>query len=459
MLDIIHNNSPEQELVKRISGLPDIAGAQDSFAVVYEFEQYYLTPRSPIRLLAIYELYRQQSGAVKVVAGVTQKVSEAIDLLRNNTAAPADLAELLEFVFMDISAPVTLQPVSINKPWGREVWYTGMEDRGHSCVTDGRHSTPLAWWLSVASESLQGPRQQSINLLKILDPLPDEVYGDLYFELHEKKQEVYVVTHVDSQAWPEGKGGIRFGFNQKLRAACASDDDFKNRYLKAVFDYEQVRREIDRIFDEFRQKNGIAVDEPLDANVLKAWHKKLPKPLISKELELRGGMNSFTDIRQLTVGDVVKVPCYTPHALQHGVRTIEFQTPVYERKILSFAQKVLTQNHWDTNEAATMMNLDAPADATLATVESSPSHKLENIVNFDDFRVFRLTLESGAEWKIPESGQYGLLMGVQGVTECANGHVQKQEQASLLPACRNALQIINHSEQTAILLFAEPCHN
>ena len=71
----------------------------------------------------------------------------------------------------------------------------------------------------------------------------------------------------------------------------------------------------------------------------------------SEEKNLRQEMNSFTSMHTLRVGDVISIPTYTPHALQHGVRAIEFQTPHYERQILSFAQKVLTQSDWDTESA------------------------------------------------------------------------------------------------------------
>ena len=89
---------------------------------------------------------------------------------------------------LNLSAPLLLQTVSISKPWGREIWYTGIEERGVSRVTDGLFSAPLSWVLSVAPEHLVANCERQINLLKILDPLAEEVYGDLYFELHEEKQ-------------------------------------------------------------------------------------------------------------------------------------------------------------------------------------------------------------------------------------------------------------------------------
>jgi hypothetical protein len=165
-----------------------------------------------------------------------------------------------------------------------------------------------------------------LTLLKILDPSSTPVLGDLYFELHEEKREVYVVTHIDREAWPDGVGYIRYGFAPERVGQFANEAEFRSAYLAAVQAYESVRRALDSL------PEGAEPD----------------RELLALEPVLREGMNSFTGLRALRVGDVVEVPLLVPHALLHGVRTVEFQTPTYERKILSFAQKVLTQDHWDT---------------------------------------------------------------------------------------------------------------
>ena len=38
-----------------------------------------------------------------------------------------------------LQQPLRLVPVAVEKPWGRELWYTGIEARGTSGVTDGRY--------------------------------------------------------------------------------------------------------------------------------------------------------------------------------------------------------------------------------------------------------------------------------------------------------------------------------
>src|SRR5690606_35807905 len=135
-------------------------------------------------------------------------------------------------------------------------------------------------------------------------------------------------------------------------------------YGAAVKRYEAVRRAIDALLDEKKQQQGMALSQPVAAHQLKLWINELSQVaeyqhLIEFEKEYKQAMNSFIALQPLAVGDVVTVPRLVPHALQHGVRVVEFQTPVYERKILSFGQKVLTQEHWDTVEALTLVDMAA----------------------------------------------------------------------------------------------------
>lgn len=57
------------------------------------------------------------------------------------------LADTLQVPVFELGAAVNLIPVVIPKPWGREVWYTGMEARGRSGVGHADSSVPLPWLL------------------------------------------------------------------------------------------------------------------------------------------------------------------------------------------------------------------------------------------------------------------------------------------------------------------------
>lgn len=357
---------------------------------------------------------------------------------------------------LDLNAPLPLDPVAIPKPWGRELWFTGIEARGQSSVRADGRSLPLPWVLSIARREILGNGINSLNLLKILDPLPDPVYGDLYFELHQEKREVYVVTAIDPISWPEGRGAIRYGFDRRVQAEYPDEPAFRGAYLRSVRDYEQIRREIDRREDRWRSDEGYAPNDPVPATTLRRWRAAHPPELRRAEAVARGAMERFTQLLPLAVGDVVQVPTWLPHALQHGVRTIEFQTPVYERHILSFAQKVLTQEHWDTAAAAARMHLEAPVPIPAETAAEGAGATRERIVTFDDFVVDRWQLRPGARAQLHAHSSYALAMTVSGAVSVA-AQVLAAEDALLIPAICGAIALENRGDEPAILLVARPC--
>jgi hypothetical protein len=315
-------------------------------------------------------------------------------------------------VYLD--EPVRLVTTDIAKPWGREIWYTGIEARGESRVETDTGELPLSSYLALAPQRLC--RHAPLVLLKVLDPRPEPVLGDLYFETHERKQEVYLVTHVDRRAWPDGAGRIRFGMNQALRRRYGDDASFRRDYLQAVRGYETIRRAID-------------AGQPVAAE---------------QEAAARAAMDAFTELRPLGVGDVVVVPTWVPHSLQHGVRVIEFQTPTYERYIISFAQRVLTQDHWDTDTAVARMQLDTPPPPSF----QPRADGAEEIVAFDDFRVWRVRLAPDARFTLPDHPSYALCMVVHG--EVRLGPLAlTAEQAAFVPAL--ALSDPTHRPHQAVL--------
>jgi len=356
---------------------------------------------------------------------------------------------------VELGAPLRLDPVAIPKPWGRELWFTGIEARGQAGVRADGGSAPLPWLLSVAAGEILGNGFNSLNLLKILDPFPDPVYGDLYFELHQEKREVYVVTRVDPASWPAGRGAIRYGFDPRVRAAYPDEQAFRSAYLHSVRAYEQVRREIDRREDAWRSAEGYGPKDPVPVPTLRRWRAAHPPRLRRAEVEARGAMERFTQLLPVAVGDVIEVPTHLPHALQHGVRTVEFQTPVYERRILSFAQKVLTQDHWDTAAAVQQMRLEPPARPRTRAVVEGPGATRERIVAFDDFLVDRWQLLPGSRSVLSRQDSYALAMAVEGEITVA-GVTLAAESALLIPAVCGAVAIANRGSEAASLLVARP---
>lgn len=354
---------------------------------------------------------------------------EAADLsldyqCRGNPDDP-ELTFTVDGVTFGLQDPVALETVSIPKPWGQEIWYTGIEARGESRVVGSGGAVSLAHYLAAAPDALC--RRQAIVLLKVLDPRPEPVLGELYFEVHEEKREVYVVSHVDSAAWPDRQGAIRFGMDQRLREEMG-DDAFRAAFLDAVTRYEDLRNQVDA------GGHGLA----------------------EKEAAARAAVHAFTAMRPLQIGDVVVVPTWTPHALLHGVRVVEFQTPTYERHIISFGQKVLTQDHWDSALAISRMQLDPPAPARFDAVAPGVSR----IARFPDFGVWRAIVEPGGHLQLPAELPYALCLCVDGEIELA-GRTDclklTREKAAFIPHRALATAVTNPSDtHPAIVLIAAP---
>ncbi|MFT7222070.1 MAG: hypothetical protein ACI8Z1_003693, partial [Candidatus Azotimanducaceae bacterium] len=359
---------------------------------------HYFKDTRPLRLHVLLLVEQGRIHAIitprDITAAVQESSSSAAECFDRTALESASQA-------IDLTEPLSLSPVEIPKPWGKEIWYTGIEERGVSKINE----TPIAWVLDVFGAALGFPNPPM--LLKILAPSPEKNLGDLYFEMHEKKTEVYVVTAVDPSAWPSGTGKIRYGFNADKLKTYKNESDFFNDYLVAVGLYREVRNEIDHHLDAASALSGLT--QPLSRAEQEKLLTGLPETLKIEEQSLRDSMYAFTSLRDLAVGDIVKVPPLLPHSLQHGVRVIEFQTPHYERYILSFGQKVLTQNHWDTETVANRVQI-APADIT-------PPQEIETgmdlAADFDEFKVLRLRLSPGDKKTIRHFA-YSVCIGIEG---------------------------------------------
>lgn len=340
------------------------------------------------------------------------------------------IAKAHQLSCLRLDTPWPLEVVKVPKPWGAEIWYTGIEARG-VCTSAG---IPLPWLLACLPKNMVGSASGSAPLLlKILDPLPNPDLGNLYFELHDKKIEVYIVTHVDRAVWPDGVGKIRYGFKQSRRADYENDGAFKAAYLKSVQTYEKCRAEIDILLDQAREEAGLASNDPVPPEIMERWLQALPSEMTRQERQLRNEMEAFTHFRSIKVGDVIRVEPFFPHALQHGVRVIEFQTASYERFILSFGQKVLTQSHWDTETALAQAILDMPPEEEFTLLPAPPGTRLEVIAEFSAFRAIRMTVAAGTTVALPESDDYRLLICASGDLTLSGGALNAEE-AVLIPA-------------------------
>lgn len=351
-------------------------------------------------------------------AGLPQIVIEKETSSGGERRARAALsrAELPAQEWFDLDEPVVLLTHRESKPWGAEVWFTGIEKRGICRVENGmRQRLSLPAYLALQAN--EGSDIATPPLLKILDPFADRSRGSLYIEVHEKKWETYIVTGIDPSLYPDGKGELLFGFSKNKLAEFGGDQQkFKSALLADVRRYEVYRRTLDGELGE--QSPSATAETATQAE--STWRC----------------VQSYFNMLKVGLGDVVQVPPFTPHSLQAGVCVVEFQTPVYERLILAFNQKVLTQGHWDSKKAIESASFGTP-DLSLP----EPQTGWQQIVSFPEFDVERCRLDSSAAVSVQPSKSNGhrVLFVISGNVEVHfAGSLRSmkviQGQAVLLPA-------------------------
>lgn len=342
--------------------------------------------------------------------------------------------------------PLRLVPCIVDKPWGREVWYTGIEARGVSLVCSAAGCTELPYALGMFPVPLLGEEERPPTLLKLLEPHPVPGLGDLYLEVHREKWEAYVVQAVDETAWPDGTGqllaGLRPAAIEQFRASHG--DGWREALLaelgRAIGNYEQVRREIDPVLDGLLRAEQRDPALPADLDTALRLRAALPRELRDRETAGRAAVDALLHRVDMPVGAVAVLPPGTLHSLRHGVNVVEFQTPTYERLVALSSQKVLTQDHWDTAEALATMDTEPyrlPAPTVLCDEDGC---RVEQVVDFPQFLVHRWRIEAGRQYPTatPGGDQYHLIHVLSGdgalVLPDGSAHGLKAGEALLLGA-------------------------
>ncbi len=366
-----------------------------------------------------------------------------LEILRDNPKSLLEsVAENRKAIIVDSREPLQLKVLKIPKPWGFEGWYTGIEKRGVVNVIDKYGETELPYALNLFKKQMLADDLESLILLKTLNPVAEKTIGDLYYELHEKKWEVYIVTEIDKTAWPSGKGIIKAGLHPKkieeykIKYGNNWEETLRGEFKSAVSEYEKIRLQIDGSQDN------------------------IPNEILEKEQILRDKASGFVGDLPVIVGDIISFPVFQIHSLRHGIKVVEFQTPHYERLILMFTQKVLTQNHWDTENAINKMETEVYHPPKLECIHDSKYLIVERFTDFPQFNFDRIRLEPKNTFEIQMDGRYQLLIIISGiaavVSNTGNTIKLKKEESLFLPVSMGCYQIENIGDNHLICLNASP---
>ena len=140
--------------------------------------------------------------------------------------------------WIPLQKPLKLMVHREAKPWGCEIWFTGIEERGVCSVeyADCVLSLPAYLELCAGPRTSQDLSLRDIPLLKILDPHRSMETGCLYIQVHKEKWETYFVSKIDKEAWPAGVGQVLYGFSAVKMSEFQGDEKrFKNALLSLYF--------------------------------------------------------------------------------------------------------------------------------------------------------------------------------------------------------------------------------
>ena len=124
-----------------------------------------------------------------------------------------------------------------------------------------------------------------------------------------------------------------------------------------------------------------------------------------------------------------------------------------------FAQKVLTQEYWDTTAALKKMMKEVYSSPPPKLVYESDMVRMEQFVDFPNFKAHRVLLEPGGSFHQKLKGGYHLLIAVTGDTIVDGKGFQEKispSEAMFMPAAALEYLLINAGNQTLILLSAQP---
>ena len=125
-----------------------------------------------------------------------------------------------------------------------------------------------------------------------------------------------------------------------------------------------------------------------------------------------------------------------------------------------FAQKVLTQNHWDTEDAISKMKTEVYHPPKLECIHKSECLNVERFSDFPQFNFDRIRLEPKNTYEDQLDGRYQLLIIISGraavFSQPGNSINLKTEESLFLPLSMGSYLIENIGEIQMICLKATP---
>lgn len=407
---------------------------------------------------------RQMISAVSVIERPGSEIARAVTwrgpaekldldgLMNGSVPDPiGKLSQRHNTPIISVGHPLSLFGSLLEKAWGHEHTFTMIDPRQVNEVSDDKGRTAkLPDVLDLFPESFGISTDEEINnliLLKILKPGSTPVKSDLYLEVHWEKEEAYVVTKIDRNAWPDGVAQIVCGLNPDLLAIYRENfgEGWEARY-KADFRAASDRYRTD-VYEAYTAKGETAPEDV--------------------ERDLRQAVYRFIGKKDVQEGDVLVFPKGTVHSLQHGIQVAEILTPHYERGIiLPTPQKVTSfDGDWSTDRAFDAMIMRSYESPAFNLVANPFGHVIDDLVSFQmgDYilHAHRVNLESGGIFRddteyYPNLRSYHMLLPISGrlmvSSKIADSRLIGQEHGLIIPASTGEYTVANTCGDESIYL-------
>lgn len=150
-MNIFSSNHPENIIRDQQAALLAGADVSNVFTIHFNFHQYYFENPASIELLAIIYL-KKSHEEINISCAIflfDEAIKNKLKVLPCDFLTLKDFANQYQTPWLTISNLLVLDPIKIPKPWGQEIWYTGIETRGQSNISAQGFTTPLPWVLAL----------------------------------------------------------------------------------------------------------------------------------------------------------------------------------------------------------------------------------------------------------------------------------------------------------------------
>ena len=125
--------------------------------------------------------------------------------------------------------------------------------------------------------------------------------------------------------------------------------------------------------------------------------------------------------------------------------------------ILSFAQKVLTQDHWDTKKALDIMQIVPPLKTELEVINKNEMYCEEQVCFFKEFRSSRMKIYSDKCIQFEAMESYRILFNVNGelsISVNASNFIEVKQGACIFIPPNIVFELKSQADST--ILFCLP---